>query len=84
MALDIDGDGKSRDVGGGDLAGDAERGHVAAEPLRPDIQGVDLLERLFLDGGDILAGGQGREPAVRTVSTMASMMPLRPSDGVSI
>ena len=63
MTLDIDGDGKSRDVGGGDLAGDTERGHVAAEPLRPDIQGVDLLERLFLDGGDILAFVLGSDVA---------------------
>ena len=54
--MDVDGDGQPRDVRGGDLAGYAERGYLAAESLGADAQRVDAEKRLFFDGGDVFPG----------------------------
>lgn len=55
MALDIDGDGQTCNVRGGDLAGDAEGGRLSAEALRADAECIDFCEAIFFDCGDILA-----------------------------
>ena len=55
MALYIDGDGQARDVCGGDLARDAERGRLSAESLRADAERVDPFQRGPLDLGNVLA-----------------------------
>src|SRR3954469_24480909 len=62
VALDVHGDRIHRDVGGGDLDVNAERGRAAAQALRPDAELVHRIGQLGLDLGafGIRAGGAER------------------------
>jgi len=61
VALNIDRHGQPRDMRGHDLAGDAERGRFAAEPLRADAERVDFLKRHFFDVRNVLSGVSGTD-----------------------